>query len=87
MFHGVTEVRRPSHPVLGREHWSATRGSGSQFATAFATPAGDDGTAGAGAHPQPETMDPRPAPVIGLEGALALGHDCLSSSLLAATIA
>lgn len=28
--HGVTELRRPPHPVLSREHWSLTRGSGSQ---------------------------------------------------------
>ena len=84
---GVAEVRRPSHPVLSREHWSATRGSGSQFATALATPARDNGAACTGPHPQPETMDPGPTPVVRLKGALALGHDSLSSSLLAATVA
>ena len=85
-FHGVAEVRRPCHPVSSREHWSATGESGSQRTTALATPARDDGAAGAGPHPQPETMDPGPTPVVRLEGALALGHDCLSSSLLAATV-
>ncbi len=85
-FHGVAEVRRPCHPVSSREHWSATGESGSQRTAALAAAAGDDGAAGAGPHPQPETMDPGPTPVVRLEGALALGHDCLSSSLLAATI-
>ena len=81
---GVSEIRRPCHPVSSREHWCATRRSGSQRTTAFATPLRHDGTAGAGAHTQPEAMDPGPAPVVRLKGALALGHRC-SPRLLAIT--
>lgn len=60
-------------------------GSGSQRTTALATPARHNRTAGTGAHPQTEAVNPRPAPVVRLKGALALGHDCLSSSRLAVT--
>lgn len=77
---GVAELRRPCHPVMSREHCEVTGGSGSQRTTALAAPASNDGAAGTSTHPQTETVDPGPAPVVRLEGALALGHDCLSSS-------
>ena len=47
MFDGVTELRRPSHPVLSREHWSGDRASGSQRTTAPRRRPSDDGAAGA----------------------------------------
>jgi hypothetical protein len=40
----------------------------------------DDGAAGPGPHPQPETMRARPAAVVRLKGALALAHGRLSCS-------
>jgi hypothetical protein len=51
--------------------------SGSQRAAAFAPPAGDDRPPGAGAHPQAEAVHAGSAPVIRLEGPLALGHGVL----------
>jgi hypothetical protein len=51
--------------------------SGRQNATALAAPAGHDRTPGAGTHPQTETMHTGSAPVVGLEGPLALGHGVL----------
>ena len=56
--------------------------SGSQRATAFAAPASHDGTTRTGTHPQPESVNPGPAPIVWLEGALTLGHGYLSSSHL-----
>ncbi len=57
------------------------RRSGSQGATALATPIRHDRPAGPGPHPQAETVHAGTAPVIRLEGPLALCHD----SLLAAS--
>jgi hypothetical protein len=51
--------------------------SGRQRAAALAAPAGHDRTPGAGTHAQTETMHAGSAPVIGLEGPLALGHGVL----------
>lgn len=51
--------------------------SGSQRAAALAAPAGHDGPPGAGTHPQPEAMHAGSAPVVRLEGPLALGHGVL----------
>lgn len=51
--------------------------SGRQHTPAFTAAAGDDRTPGAGAHPQSETMHAGSAPVVGLEGPLALGHGVL----------
>lgn len=53
--------------------------SSSQCVSALAAPTGDDRTPGAGAHPQPKAVHPSPAPVVRLEGPLALGHGTLSS--------
>ncbi len=61
--------------------------SGSQRATALAAPTGHDGPTGTGPHPQPETVNSCPTPVVRLEGALALGHGCLSSSHLRRSVA
>ena len=47
------------------------------FRSALAAPAGNDGTSGTGAHPQAEPVHAGSAPVIRLEGPLALGHDVL----------
>src|ERR1700722_6328999 len=55
--------------------------SSSQRATALATPIRHDGPAGPGPHPQTEAVHAGTAPVIRLEGPLALCHD----SLLAAS--
>lgn len=59
--------------------------SGSQRTTALAAPPRHDGTTGTGTHTQPEAVDPGPAPVVRLEGALALGHRC-SPRPLAVTV-
>ena len=50
---------------------------------AFAAAGGDDGPACTGAHAQPKTVNPGPAPVVRLEGPLALGHGYISSSCAA----
>ena len=55
------------------------RGSGSQRTTTLAAPLGHDRAPSARPHAQPETMNPRPAPVVRLEGPLALGHGYFSS--------
>jgi hypothetical protein len=77
------EIGRPRHAVTRgkhRRHTGVGR-SGSQRATALATPIRHDRPAGPGPHPQPETVHAGTAPVIRLEGPLALCHD----SLLAAS--
>ncbi|ALL56342.1 hypothetical protein B586_20240 [Mycobacterium haemophilum DSM 44634] len=51
--------------------------SSSQCAAALTAPVGHDRPASAGAHPQPEAMYAGSAPVIRLEGPLALGHGIL----------
>ena len=71
--HGGAELSGARHPVSSRQHGESRR-SGSQRTTALTAPAGNDGPPCAGPHPQPEAMDPGPAPVVRLEGALALGH-------------
>src|ERR1700753_1703933 len=50
---------------------------GSQPSTTLAPPAGNDRTPGAGTHPQAEAMHTSSAPVVRLEGPLALGHGIL----------
>jgi hypothetical protein len=85
VFDGVSEIRRPCHPVSSREHWRATVRSGGQRLAALAAPPRHDGTAGAGTHTQPETVHSGTAPVVRLEGALALGHRC-SPRLLAVPV-
>jgi len=67
------KIRRPCHPVPRREHVDGPE-SGSQRAAALAAAAGHDRTTGPGPHPQAETMDLRPPPIVGLVGPLALGH-------------
>ena len=81
MFDGVGEIRRPCHPVSSREHCRVTARSGSQRTTALAAPPRHDGAAGTGPHTQPEAVDPGPATVVRLEGALALGHRCFPRPL------
>ncbi|CAN5368935.1 hypothetical protein BH09ACT8_BH09ACT8_05030 [soil metagenome] len=79
-----TKFGGPGHPVPRWEQGpDYLTESGSQRATALAAPAGDDGAAGAGAHPQPEPMHTCTAPVVGLEGPLALSHGYFSSLHLA----
>ena len=79
LIDGGTELRRPRHPVPRRKHRARPCvGSRSQRTAALATPTGHDGPTGPGPHPQPKAMHPRPAPVVGLKGPLALGHGCLS---------
>ncbi len=51
--------------------------SGRERAAALAAPTGYDRTPGTSAHPQAKTMHAGSAPVIRLEGPLALGHDVL----------
>jgi hypothetical protein len=51
--------------------------SGRQCAAALTAPAGHDGTPRTGPHPQAETMHAGSAPVVRLEGPLALGHGVL----------
>jgi hypothetical protein len=51
--------------------------SGRECAATLAAPTGNDRTSGTGAHPQAEAMYTGSAPVIRLEGPLALGHDVL----------
>lgn len=51
--------------------------SGRERAAALAAPTGHDRAPGTCAHPQAETMHAGSAPVIRLEGPLALGHDVL----------
>ena len=62
------------------------RGSGSQRTTTLAAPARHDGAPGARTHAQTEAMDARPAPVVRLEGPLALGHGCLSLLRMAVAV-
>jgi hypothetical protein len=50
---------------------------GSQPATPLAPPTGNDRTSGAGTHPKPEAVHTGSAPVVRLEGPLALGHGIL----------
>jgi hypothetical protein len=50
------------------------RRSGRKLATTLAAPRGDDGTAGAGAHTQPEPVRLRPPAIVRLKGALAHGR-------------
>ena len=77
------KIGRPRHAVTRGKHRRHTgvAGSGSQRATALATPIRHDRPAGPGPHPQPETVHTGTAPVIRLERPLALCHD----SLLAAS--
>ncbi len=77
------KIGRPRHAVTRGKHRRHTgvAGSGSQRATALATPVRHDRPAGPGPHPQPETVHTGTAPVIRLERPLALCHD----SLLAAS--
>jgi hypothetical protein len=58
--------------------------SGSQRTAALAAAGRYDRPAGAGAHAQPKSVNPGPAPIVRLEGPFALGHGGLSSSHLAA---
>src|SRR5271157_5060356 len=51
--------------------------SGGQRATALAAPVGHDRAPGTRTHPQAEAMHAGSAPVIRLEGPLALGHGVL----------
>lgn len=51
--------------------------SGRERATTLAAPTGYDRASGTSAHPQAEAMHAGSAPVIRLEGPLALGHDVL----------
>jgi hypothetical protein len=51
--------------------------SGRERAATLAAPTGHDRTPGTSAHPQAEAMHAGSAPVIRLEGPLALGHDVL----------
>ena len=72
-----TELRGPRHPVSRRKHRARSRvESRSQLAATLAAPVRHDRPAGPGAHPQPESMHPRPTAVVGLKGPLALGHGC-----------
>jgi hypothetical protein len=50
---------------------------GSQPATTLTPPTGNDRTSGTGTHPQPEAVHTGSAPVVRLEGPLALGHGIL----------
>lgn len=78
--HAVTdrdaEFSRPGHPVSGGKH-AGVRRLGGQRAPAFTAPAGDNPSAGASAHPQPEPMDLRPPSIVRLESPLSLGHGFL----------
>jgi len=58
--------------------------SGSQGTAALAAAGRYDRPAGAGAHAQPESVNPRPPPIVRLEGPFTLSHGDLSSSHLAA---
>jgi hypothetical protein len=77
------EIGRPRHAVTRGKHRRHTgfEESGSQRTSALATPIRHNRPAGPGPHPQPETVHAGTAPVIRLEGPLALCHD----SLLAAS--
>lgn len=78
----VPELRRTRHAVPRRKHQrqlplEVTWESRGQLAPTLAPPVRDDRTTCPRAHPQPEAMHARPAPVVRLEGPLALGHGCL----------
>lgn len=75
-------ARRPRR-ITRRNSWllvsraaagSTTRRSGGQRAATPATTRGHDRAAGPRTHAQPEPVLPRPAAVVRLKGALALGH-------------
>ena len=68
------KVFRATHSQRSRQHCQADRNrSGGQSGAALATPGRHDGAAGAGAHPQTETMGTTAPPVARLERALAHG--------------
>jgi hypothetical protein len=78
-FDSHVKLGRPPHAVACRKHRPKTRryGSGRKRAAALTPPAGHDHTARAGPHAQPEAVYAGSAPVVRLEGPLALGHGIL----------
>ena len=79
VLHRDIEIGRPRHTVPRGKHRCHTgfEKSGSQRATSLTTPVRHDRPAGPGAHPQPEAVHAGSAPVVRLEGPLALCHDSL----------
>jgi hypothetical protein len=65
------KVLRPAHPQQSRQHW-IFEPSGGQSGAALATPGRNDRAAGAGPHPQAESMGTAATPITRLER--ALGH-------------
>jgi hypothetical protein len=66
------KVLRPAHPQRSRQHW-IFEPSGGQSGAALATPGRNDRAAGAGPHPQAESMGTAATPITRLERALAHG--------------
>ena len=69
------EIRPLTQTVTCRQHAGAPGDSGRELGAALAAAAGEDGTAGAGAHAQAEAVRLGAATVVRLEGALA--HEVL----------
>lgn len=79
VFHRRIEFGGPPHAVACGKHRKTVQRSGRECAAALATPTGDDRTSSASAHAQTEAVHPGSAPVVRLEGPLALGHGVLLS--------
>jgi hypothetical protein len=79
VLHRRVELGGPPHAVACGKHRQkpCRQKSGSYCATALAAPVGHDGTSGSGTHPQAEPVHTGSAPIIRLEGPLALGHGIL----------
>ena len=69
--HDLSEVKGRGQAVAGGEHARLLSASGSEAVAALATAGRQDRAAGAGAHPQAETVGLVPTPVVRLERALA----------------
>lgn len=77
-FDGRVELSRPPHTVAcGKHRQNLTLRSGRQRAAALTAPVGHDRTPRTGPHAQAEAMHAGSAPVVRLEGPLALGHGVL----------
>ena len=72
--HGAAEGGAVAQPVVGGEHWTEVRARSDREAlAALAATRGDDGAAGAGAHPQSEPVHLVATTVVRLVRALAHG--------------
>jgi hypothetical protein len=75
----LPEVLGAPHSQRSRQHRVDRPASGGQAGAALATPGRNDGAAGAGPHPQTETMGTAATPIARLERALAHGRTPTSS--------